>query len=69
MLAGVHQQLLTAGAQARGETAAALMNCGRLPMTVRTLQRRVQVSARRTITAADAAMSCSEAHSRTEWYS
>ena len=33
------------------------------------LQRRDHVSASRTITAAAAAMSCSEAHSRTEWYS
>ena len=32
-------------------------------------QRRVQASASRTITAAEAAMSCSDANSRTEWYS
>ncbi len=35
MLARVDQELLVGTAAGAGETAAALMNCGRFPMTVR----------------------------------
>ena len=68
VLAGVDQQLLAPSAQPR-RYGRRLDELRAVADDRQDLQRRDHVSASRTIVAAAAAMSCSEAHSRTEWYS